>query len=135
LRLCCWFVSTAAPDALDGRLTGKKTAIGSLADCRFFCLLGSDDMPAAKPFASAKRQQQSRREFLRTSVLAVAEHPYDLELCDLCVRQCPIEIRITQCAADALISDGCVGCGVCEMICPPEPPAIVIDIDKITEWV
>ncbi len=34
-----------------------------------------------------------------------------------------------------VISDGCVGCGVCEMICPPEPPAIVIDIDKITEWV
>jgi ferredoxin-type protein NapG len=33
-----------------------------------------------------------------------------------------------------VIKDGCVGCGVCEMICPPEPPAIVIDIDKVTEW-
>lgn len=114
-------------------------------------------------------------EIDRWTPVPVAEYPYDLELCDLCVRQCPIEIRITQCAADAasadeakgprvaakighecppghaialepvempdgttrtgpLIKDGCVGCGVCEMICPPEPPAIVIDIGKITDW-
>lgn len=104
----------------------------------------------------------------RWDPIPVADYPYDLELCDLCVRQCPIEIRIAQCAvAEAegeqnkdrvaqrqgnecppkhaialepfggddgikrmkpVILDGCVGCGVCEMICPPEPPAIVIDI-------
>jgi len=114
-------------------------------------------------------------EIDRWEPVPVAEYPYDLELCDLCVRQCPIEIRITQCAAKEatadeskgprvaakvgnecppkhaisleptempngvvrmkpVIQEGCVGCGVCEMICPPEPPAIVIDIDKITDW-
>jgi len=119
-------------------------------------------------------------EIDRWNPIPVAEHPYDLELCDLCVRQCPIEIRITQCAEkekqreDAknagtlarvaeqhgnecppkhaiemqamesrdgvmrmvpAILDGCVGCGVCEMICPVEgDPAIVVDIDKITDW-
>ena len=26
-----------------------------------------------------------------------------------------------------VILEGCVGCGVCEMICPVEPPVIVID--------
>jgi len=98
-------------------------------------------------------------EIDRWNPLLVAEQDYDLEICDLCVRQCPIEIRIAQCAegkppsgdknqcpplhAIALepvdngdgvkrmkpvIKEGCVGCGVCEMICPPEPPAIVIDI-------
>lgn len=93
----------------------------------------------------------------RWNPIPVAEHPYDLELCDLCVRQCPIEIRIAQCEAGTppsgdknqcpphhairlqpgengsavpVIEDGCVGCGVCEMICPVEPAAIVIDFDR-----
>jgi ferredoxin-type protein NapG len=92
----------------------------------------------------------------RWNPIPVADYPYDLELCDLCVRQCPIEIRIAQCAAGKppsgdpnqcppkraivmeaqgengptipVVKDGCVGCGVCEMICPVEPAAIVIDI-------
>lgn len=113
----------------------------------------------------------------RWNPIPVADHPYDLELCDLCVRQCPIEIRIAQCAAEKeqaaddtkrarvavkvghecpperaiaieavetidgkiemrpLIKAGCVGCGVCEMICPPEPPAIVIDITRTADLV
>lgn len=100
----------------------------------------------------------------RWNPIAVADHPYDLEMCDLCVRQCPIEIRIAQCAegkppsgdnnqcppASAIalepiegapgrmrpvIKEGCVGCGVCEMICPPEPPAIVINIRENADTV
>ncbi len=114
-------------------------------------------------------------EIDRWNPIAVADHPYDLEICDLCIRQCPIEIRITQCAEAEknkpaegekiarvakkignecppvhaiameevampngklrmlpVIKQGCVGCGVCEMICPLEKPAIVIDIHKIT---
>ncbi|MCG6938651.1 MAG: 4Fe-4S dicluster domain-containing protein [Gammaproteobacteria bacterium] len=94
----------------------------------------------------------------RWKPIRVSEHPYDLELCDLCFRQCPIEMRIAQCDAGKppsadenqcppqhaitfetlafedgitrkrpLILDGCVGCGVCEMICPAEPGVFVID--------
>jgi len=123
-------------------------------------------------------------EIDRWNPIPVSEHPYALELCDLCVRQCPIEIRIIQCVekekqrAEAkkagtlarvaeefgnecppkhaielraieskdsegnrvqkmmpMVLDGCVGCGVCEMICPVESaPAIVVDSDKETNW-
>ena len=38
----------------------------------------------------------------RWTPIPVADHPYDLELCDLCMRQCPIEIRLAQCADGAL---------------------------------
>jgi ferredoxin-type protein NapG len=97
----------------------------------------------------------------RWNPIPVAEHPYDLEICDLCVRQCPIEIRISQCedgqppSGDPnqcpprgaislqptgedgcflpVVGDGCVGCGVCEMICPVEDPVIVIDIDRTAD--
>ena len=105
-------------------------------------------------------------EIDRWNPIALRDHPYDLELCDLCVRQCPIEIRIAQCEAGKppsnapnqcppqhaiklepiadgsgiqrmrpVILDGCVGCGVCEMICPVEPTVIVTDIDKVTATV
>jgi ferredoxin-type protein NapG len=100
----------------------------------------------------------------RWNPIPVRDYPYDLELCDLCVRQCPIEIRIAQCEAGKppsgdqnqcppkhairleaiagdngakrpLILDGCVGCGVCEMICPAEPGVFVIDSTGSREMV
>lgn len=96
-------------------------------------------------------------EIDRWNPIRVSEYDYDLEVCDLCVRQCPIEIRRAQCDAgkppsgdtnqcppkpaislesDAagrllpVIHDGCVGCGVCEMICPVEPAVLVMDWDR-----
>ncbi|HID81688.1 MAG TPA: 4Fe-4S dicluster domain-containing protein [Chromatiales bacterium] len=102
----------------------------------------------------------------RWNPIPLADHPFDLELCDLCVRLCPIEIRIAQCNAGKppsndpnqcppkhaielqpvadnggetkmkpVILDGCVGCGVCEMVCPVEPTAIAIDYRKTVDTV
>ncbi len=75
-------------------------------------------------------------EIDRWKPLKIAEHPYDLELCDLCVRECPIEgaISLRPFTGDPgdkrrmpVVTDLCVGCGTCEMMCPVEPAAIVID--------
>ncbi len=69
----------------------------------------------------------------RWNAIPIAEHPYDREICDLCVIECPIgeqAIRLEPLGGGAMtpvVGDGCVGCGVCEMVCPEEPTCIVID--------
>jgi ferredoxin-type protein NapG len=71
----------------------------------------------------------------RWKPIPVRDHPYDLPECDLCVRECPVKNAIsieTVFAPDGskrkspVIHEPCVGCGVCEMICPVEPTAIEI---------
>jgi ferredoxin-type protein NapG len=56
------------------------------------------------------------------------------------VRQCPIEGAIALKSAAGLpndkaktpvVTDKCVGCGVCEMVCPTEPAAIRI-VPRVT---
>lgn len=72
----------------------------------------------------------------RWKPIAIAEHPYDLAECDLCVRECPIDKAITMetiLAPDGsqrrqpVVHEPCVGCGVCEMICPVESACIVVE--------
>ena len=71
----------------------------------------------------------------RWKPIKVADHPYDVALCDLCVQACPIKGAIsieTVFAPDGsqrkspVVHEACVGCGVCEMICPTEPASIEV---------
>ena len=99
-------------------------------------------------------------EVSRWDPVPLADQKFDLDICDLCVRLCPIEIRANQCDAGhppagdesqcppraiklveidgddgkkrmkPEILDGCVGCGVCEMVCPTAEPAIIIEVNE-----
>lgn len=76
-------------------------------------------------------------EIDRWNPIPVRDHPYDREICDLCVTECPIgdeAIRLVPFEDGSgtarftpRVRRGCVGCGVCEMICPAEPACIVVD--------
>jgi len=100
-----------------------------------------------KPFRGLARGDQYRgrlryEKIDRWNPVPVRDHPYDREICDLCVLQCPIgETALRLTPLDEPNGDGrmtpvvgrdCVGCGACEMICPSEPPCIVIDERK--QW-
>ncbi|MHB0968343.1 MAG: 4Fe-4S dicluster domain-containing protein [Thermoanaerobaculia bacterium] len=49
-------------------------------------------------------------------------------LCRSCVDECPLgEAAITQTSdLTPIVKDACVGCGICEKVCPMSEPAIVI---------
>lgn len=76
----------------------------------------------------------------RWAPVPVRERHYDREICDLCVTECPIKdaIALVGFVNEAgerrfkpVVLAQCVGCGVCEMICPAEPAAIVIDAQAV----
>lgn len=94
-----------------------------------------------KPFKGVARGESFKGHMRYMSVdrwkpIPIAEHPYDLKECDLCVRECPIEGAIsmeTLTASDGrqyrqpTVHEPCIGCGVCEMICPVEPACIEVE--------
>ena len=72
----------------------------------------------------------------RWKPIPVRDHPYERKLCDLCVTECPIADAIAleeftgpdgSRRGRPVVREQCVGCGVCEMICPVEPTAIEIE--------
>ncbi len=78
----------------------------------------------------------------RWNPVPVRKHDYDVPICDLCVRECPIgetALRLEPLPGHPdgkrmtpVVGKDCVGCGVCEMICPEEPACIVVDARA--EW-
>jgi ferredoxin-type protein NapG len=90
-----------------------------------------------KARGTAFRGRLRYEEVDRWNPIPVTDHPYDREVCDLCVIECPIgetAIDLVPFVAEdgsrgvtPEVRKGCVGCGVCEMICPPDPPVIVIE--------
>ena len=77
----------------------------------------------------------------RWKPIPIADHPYDVPECNLCVTECPVKGAIsieTFTGSDGrrrnqpIVHEPCVGCGVCEMVCPTEQPCIVVEARE--EW-
>ena len=71
----------------------------------------------------------------RWKPIPVRDFKYEREVCDLCEQACPIKGAITvemgmgkdgKPNGIPVVHEACVGCGVCEMVCPTEPASIEI---------
>ena len=76
----------------------------------------------------------------RWKPIPVADHPYDVKECNLCVSECPIGGAISietlttvdgKTQRQPVVHEPCVGCGVCEMVCPTESASIVIEAREV----
>ncbi len=73
----------------------------------------------------------------QTERVRIEETQVNREICDLCVIYCPlgeeaIELnKIEEGKFLPKVKDGCVGCGVCQMVCPTNPVSIIVKpVDK-----
>ena len=76
----------------------------------------------------------------RWKPIRVSEHPYDQKECNLCVSECPVGGAISmetlstvdgKTRRQPVVHEACVGCGVCEMVCPTEQACIVIESREV----
>jgi ferredoxin-type protein NapG len=76
----------------------------------------------------------------RWKPILLSQHPYDVKECNLCVSECPVGGAIsmeTLTTSDGktrrqpVVHEPCVGCGVCEMVCPTESACIVIEAREV----
>jgi ferredoxin-type protein NapG len=131
--------------ALDHALTAKEQVRAGLAELARpdVCLArrGEGFLGRARGARFGGRLRYA--EIDRWTPVRVRDHAYERELCDLCVIECPIgetAIGLVPLEVEPAgrstpeVREGCVGCGVCEMICPAEPEAAIV-VDARREWV
>jgi len=69
----------------------------------------------------------------KTERIKIQDTQVNRKICDLCVIYCPLgeEAIVLNETQDGKflpeVKDGCVGCGVCQMVCPTNPVAIVVE--------
>jgi len=73
----------------------------------------------------------------QTDRIKIEQTEVNRDICDLCVIYCPLGSeaivldKVEEGKFLPKVLDGCVGCGVCQMVCPTTPTAIIVKpIDK-----
>lgn len=95
---------------------------------------GFQGPPREESFKGVYRSPDPDRQERKAS--PVNDHYFNVELCNLCVSECPIgeeaikmETRVDENGVERtipVIQDKCTGCGVCVMICPSQPHSVTI---------
>ena len=91
-----------------------------------------DDLACMKVCPSGALKLVAGAELIRMGVARVEQAlcvRTSGEDCTLCIDQCPMGSSALRTVGTGppLVLDGCVGCGVCQHVCPTKPKAIVVD--------
>ena len=114
----------------DPRRNGKPAVEPEVQAC-VLC----EDLSCMKACPSGALQPISRNEIRMGLAVVQTEHCLRTrgEDCRICVDKCPVgaqAIEIVYEGGEVSVSpEACTGCGMCEMSCPAEPRAIVVEKD------
>lgn len=91
-----------------------------------------DDLACMKVCPSGALKLVAGAELIRMGVARVDQAlcvRTSGEDCTLCIDQCPMGSSALRTVGTGppFVLDGCVGCGVCQHVCPTKPKAIVVD--------
>ena len=112
----------------DGQRSGTPVIDANLAAC-----VVCDDIACTKACPSGALRELHSAASIRMGLALVDEDVCVRskgEDCRECVDKCPIgssAITLDKKGRVEVFADGCVGCGVCQLYCPTQPKAIVVD--------
>ncbi len=116
------------PYSGNGTLGGTPFIDANLAAC-----VVCDGLVCTTVCASGALSQLTRPQEIRIGLAEVSPERClrtDGEACTHCVDRCPLgreALVVTGQGPPTVIEAGCVGCGVCQLYCPTDPKAIVVN--------
>ena len=110
-------------------LVNEKTCLAVLGK-------GFKGIPRGKDFKGVNRSPYGDSP----KATPLRDKQYDVKVCDVCVKECPMGKEAIVMAKHTMadghivnkpkVLDGCIGCGVCVMVCPTTEASIVVIPDK-----
>ena len=127
----CPYGSIKIADLAMGIRTGTPYIVPREEPC-WLC----DDLPCIDVCPTEALAPVESRSEIKMGIAYIDEtlcFAYNGILCRACYERCPIygeAITLEQELYPKVHADKCVGCGICEMVCPVEPLAVMVTADR-----